>query len=304
MPPGGTGESVRSTIKSGVMVKSSRIGTRTCLKTSPGGTSGTNADGSGSVFVNFSTSDETAVAGINYSAVNLNVEFPAGEVLRQVLVPILDDFKITPDLIVDLTLSPVPPGGIGNQSTAKLTILNHDSAVSFKSALYSQLKNVANGVATIDIIRQGGTGGACTVDFHTTTSGTAIAGTDYIPTNRTVTFNPGETNVAVQVVIINNGLPEGNTTVGLLLNNAVNTLLYAPSNATLTIIDTTPAPGQLSFNAANYAANEGDGTAVLTVVRTSGSLGTVSVDYRTVPGTAQPSVNYTTVSGTLTFGNG
>jgi uncharacterized delta-60 repeat protein len=269
-----------------------------------GGTSGTNADGSGSVFVNFATSDETAVAGINYSAVNLNVDFPPGEVLRQVLVPILDDFTITPDLIVDLTLSPVPPGGIGNQSTAKLTILNHDSAVSFKSALYSQLKNVANGVATIDIIRQGGMSGACSVDFYTTTNGTAIAGTDYMPTNRTVTFNPGETNVAVQVVIINNGLPEGNTTVGLLLTNAVNTLLYAPSNATLTIIDSTTASGQLSFNATNYVANEGDGTAALTVVRTNGSFGTVQVSYYTMPGTAQPSVNYTTVSGTLTFHQG
>jgi len=72
----------------------------------------------------------------------------------------------------------------------------------------------------------------------------------------------------------------------------------------LTIIDTTPAPGQLSFNATNYVANEGDGTAALTVVRTNGSFGIVSVSYYTMPGTAQPSVNYTTVSGTLTFGNG
>jgi hypothetical protein len=185
-----------------------------------------------------------------------------------------------------------------------LTILNHDSAVSFKSALYSQLKNVANGVATIDIIRQGGTGGACTVDFYTTTNGTAIAGTDYMPTNRTVTFNPGETNVAVQVVIINNGLPEGNTTVGLLLTNAVNTLLYAPSNATLTIIDTTTAPGQLSFNATNYVAGSGDGYAYLTVLRTNGTFGSVSVTYSTRPGTAFPGINYNSVNGTLTFNDG
>ena len=269
-----------------------------------GGTSGTNADGSGSVYVNFATSDETAVAGINYSAVNLNVEFPPGEVLRQVLVPILDDFTITPDLIVDLTLSPVPPGGIGNQSTAKLTILNEDSAVSFKSAFYSQLKNVPNGKALIDLVRQGGTGSACSVDFYTTTNGTAIAGTDYMPTNLTVTFNPGVTDVVVEVSIFNNGLPEGNTTVGLLLTNAVNTLLYAPSNATLTIIDTTSAPGQLSFNATNYVVGSGDGYAYLTVLRTNGTFGSVSVTYSTRPGTAFPGINYNSVNGTLTFNDG
>jgi hypothetical protein len=107
-----------------------------------------------------------------------------------------------------------------------------------------------------------------------------------------------------QVPIINNGLPEGNTTVGLLLTNAVNTLLYAPSNATLTIIDTTTAAGQISFAATNYIVTEGDGSATLTVLRTNGFSGTVSVGYYTVPGTAQPGVNYTTTSGTLTFNNG
>jgi uncharacterized delta-60 repeat protein len=269
-----------------------------------GGTSGTNADLSGSVFVNFATSNGTAVAGINYRAVNTNLAFPAGEVLQQVLVPILDDLTITPDLDLNLILVPQPPAGVGTQTRSKLTILNQDNAVSFDSVFYSQLKNVADGFATVNIVRQGGANNACSVDFYTTTNGTAIAGVDFIPTNRTVVFSPGVSNVSVQVAIINNGLPEGNTTVGLLLTNAVNTLLYAPSNAVLTIVDTTPAPGQLSFNNTNYFANEADGTATLTVVRTSGSQGTVSVAYQTSPGTAQPGINYTAVTGTLTFGSG
>lgn len=270
-----------------------------------GGTSGTNADFSGDVFVNFAAGGGTAVTNVNYTPVNMNVDFPAGEVLEQVSVPVFDDFVITPNLTVNLALSsPTPPAGLGNQPTATLTILNDDSAVSFSSTLYSQLKNAPNGVAAIDIVRQGGTNGIASVDFYTTTNGTAIAGTDYVPTNMTVVFNPGQTDVVAQVRIFNNGLPEGNQTVGLLLTNAVNTLLYAPSNATLTIIDTTPAPGQLSFAATNYIASKGDGTASLTVVRTNGVSGTVTVGYYTVPGTAQPGVNYTAVSGTLTFNSG
>jgi uncharacterized delta-60 repeat protein len=270
-----------------------------------GGTSGKDPDGSGDIFVNFVTSDGTAKSNVNYTPVNLNVDFPAGEVLEQVTIPVFDDFVITNNLTVNLALSnPTPPAGIGDQPAATLTILNDDSAVSFKSAFYSQLKNVPNGMATIDIIRQGGTNSAASVDFYTTTNGTAIAGTDYIPTSMTVTFNPGVTDVVAQVPIINNGLPEGNQTVGLLLTNAVNTLLYAPSNATLTIVDTTPAPGQFSFSATNYVASEGDGVANLTVVRTNGFSGAVTVGYYTVPGTAQPGVNYTAVSGTLTFNSG
>jgi hypothetical protein len=80
--------------------------------------------------------------------------------------------------------------------------------------------------------------------------------------------------------------------------------VYSPSNATLTIIDTVNAPGQFSFSATNYFVGEGDGNAIVTVVRTNGTSGTVSVTYNTLPGTATPGLNYITTTGTLTFNNG
>ena len=58
-----------------------------------GGTSGTNANGTGDVFVNFATHAGTAVAGVNYSNVNANLDFPVGEVLKIVPVPVMDDFE-------------------------------------------------------------------------------------------------------------------------------------------------------------------------------------------------------------------
>ncbi|HXI72013.1 MAG TPA: Calx-beta domain-containing protein [Verrucomicrobiae bacterium] len=270
-----------------------------------GGTSGTNADGSGHVFVHFATSDDTAVANVNYTPVSVDVDFPAGEVLKTVPVPVVDDQVITSDLKVTLTLSnPTPPCGLGVQNPSTLTILNSDSSVSFSSTYYSQVKNALNGVATIDIIRSGSTNGFCSVDFYTSTNGTAITNIDYLPVTQTITFNPGQSDVGVLIPIINNGLIEGNTTVGLVLTNAIGTLLYSPSNALLTIIDTTPGPGRLSFSATNYVVNEADGIASVIVLRTNGSSGSVSVAYTTVPGTAQPSINYNTTSGTLTFANG
>jgi uncharacterized delta-60 repeat protein len=277
----------------------------TILRT--GGTDGTNSDGSGDVFVHFATSDGTAANGTNYFAVSTNVDFPPGEVLETVLVPVLDDSVITPNLTVNLALSsPTPPAILGNQPTATLTIVNDDNAVNFSSAFYTQVKNTPTGLALVDILRVGGTNGTCSVDFYTTTNGsTAVIGTDYYATNGTVTFNPGDSDVQVQVPVINNGLAEGNKTVGLLLTNAVNTLLASPSNATLTIIDTVSAPGQLYFGATSFTAASGDGSGYLTVLRTNGSSGSVSVTYNLVAGTAQPGIDYVDNSpGTVTFGNG
>jgi uncharacterized delta-60 repeat protein len=271
-----------------------------------GGTSGPNADGSGNISLNFATtSGGSAVAGVNYTAVATTVNFPPGEVLETVAVPVMDDGVVTPDLTVNLAISnPTAPAGIGAQPVAVLTIINNDSAVSFSTANYSVAKNVATGFAPIDVLRLGTTNGTCSVDFVTTTDGSAVPGVDFYPTNTTITFNPGDTAKQIQVPIINNSLPEGYRTVIFALTNAVNTALVSPSNATLTIIDTVYAPGQLSFSTTNYTAYESDGSAYLTVVRTNGTSGTVTVAYDTVAGTALPGLNYVNTSGTLSFNDG
>ena len=270
-----------------------------------GGASGPNPDGSGDVFVQFTTSDGTASNGVNYLSVSANVDFPAGEVVKTIAVPVLDDLVVTPALTVNLALSnPTPPAGVTNQTTATLNIINVDSAVAFSSAFYSQVKNTPTGVAVIDVLRLGGTNNTSTVDFYTTTNGTAVIGTDYYPTNATLTFNPGQSDVQIQIPIINNNVPAGNKLVSLILSNAVNSTLAAPTNATLTIIDTVAAPGQLFFSATNYTVGSGDGNAYLTVLRTNGSSGSVSVTYSTIPGTALPGLNYVTTVNTLTFGSG
>jgi uncharacterized delta-60 repeat protein len=271
-----------------------------------GGTSGPNTNGTGNITVYFSTTDGTAVAGTNYTGVtNYALSFPPGEVLETAVVQVRDDGVVTPDLTVNLAITnPTAPAGLGAQSTAVLTIINDDSAVSFSNANYSVSKNVLTGFAPIDVIRLGTTNGTCSVYFITTTNGTAVTNVDFIPINTNITFNPGDSIKEVQVPILNNPLPTGNRTVIFTLTNAVNAVLFSPSNATLTINDTVVAPGQLCFSATNYAANEGDGSAIITVVRTNGTSGSVSVAYTTTNGTAQSGLNYITTSGTLTFNNG
>jgi uncharacterized delta-60 repeat protein len=270
-----------------------------------GGTSGTNSDGSGDIYVPFATSNGSAVAGVNYRSVVINLDFAAGEVQQIVQIPVMDDGVITSNLTVNLAVNPLPPAQYGNQPVAVLTILNDDSAINFSTANYQVPKNIVNGVATINILRQGSSSGTASVIFNTTTNGSALAGTDYTPvTNALVVFNPGVTNVAVTIPIINNSLPEGYQTVTMQLTNVVNSTIYAPSNSTLTIIDTANVPGALSFLNSSQTVSEAGTNAYITIVRSNGVSGTVSVSYMTVAGTAVPGVNYITTSNTITFAAG
>ncbi|HEY1790904.1 MAG TPA: Calx-beta domain-containing protein [Verrucomicrobiae bacterium] len=267
-----------------------------------GGTSGPNSDGSGNVYVNFLTvtNSGTAVPGVDYSPVSTNVAFPPGAVVETVYIPVLPDYAATNNLNVGLLLTnATPPTIVTNQPTALLTILNVNNSVNFLATFTNVFESVPGGVANIAVVRQGSTNSACAVDFYTTTNGSGVAGLDFYPTNETITFNPGVSQQSAQVLIISNSTLE--KTVGMVLTNPVNTVLDAPTNETLTILNNSTSAGQLCFSQTNYTVNESAGSVTVTVIRTNGFAGSVSYGYTTVPGTAQPPVNYQSTTGNAVF---
>ncbi|OJW19635.1 MAG: hypothetical protein BGO49_14400 [Planctomycetales bacterium 71-10] len=78
----------------------------------------------------------------------------------------------------------------------------------------------------------------------------------------------------------------------------VNLTASGTLSADLTVIE---PPGVLAFASADFAAPETAGTAYLTVARTGGARGVVSVRYRTTSGAAAAGVDYAATSGVLTF---
>ncbi|MBC8025906.1 MAG: hypothetical protein H7Y89_07940, partial [Steroidobacteraceae bacterium] len=84
---------------------------------------------SGAVTATFRTSDGTALAGTDYTPVNVTVSFGDGDdTPRFVDVPIVFDAAIETDKTVNLTLSqPGGCGALGPQATAVLTIQDDDS---------------------------------------------------------------------------------------------------------------------------------------------------------------------------------
>src|SRR5262249_32299512 len=72
----------------------------------------------------------------------------------------------------------------------------------------------------------------------------------------------------------------------------------------LTATDATGQAGMLRFSAPTFTVVENQPVAIITVSRTNGSSGSVSVNYATSNGTATAGSDYTATSGTLTSPDG
>ena len=65
-----------------------------------------------------------------------------------------------------------------------------------------------------------------------------------------------------------------------------------------------PNPGTINLESSVINVTEGDNSAILTLIRSQGANGTVSIDYRTIADTATAGADYNSQSGTLTFVDG
>jgi uncharacterized repeat protein (TIGR01451 family) len=113
-------------------------------------------------------------------------------------------------------------------------------------------------------------------------------------------LDPGSTATISMVVTA--------TTPGLLNQTAtvaaVENQLDPAGLSTTTSVTVEESAGVLQFSSGQYAVAETAGTAVLTVNRTDGSLGPVTVNYQTLAVNATPGVDFVPTAGTLSFGSG
>ena len=78
---------------------------------------------SSAVSVNYTTSDGTAIAGLDYTTVSGTVTIPAGQVWGTIMVPILADNVIDPSETFAITLSN-PVGATLSNTTTSNTIVD------------------------------------------------------------------------------------------------------------------------------------------------------------------------------------
>src|SRR5262249_5692853 len=155
------------------------------------------------------------------------------------------------------------------------------------------------GAAIINFVRIGSTNNPASIDFLTTTNGTALPGVNYTPVSNTVNFAAGQTTAISPIPVFHDLSPQGDKTVAMVLTNPIGSVLIAPSQATLTIIDVESAPGQFMYVTTNFFVAENAGSALVTVVRTNGRSGVVQVNFATSNGSALAGIDYVPTNGTL-----
>jgi hypothetical protein len=249
--------------------------------------------------VRYATSPATATPGADYRTVSGVLTFGSNVRTATFTVPILADALVESDETVLLTLSePSAPVQLGPQRTATLTIVDDDLGGLFQlsAAAYSVAENAGSVLITV---RRTGKGGPVEVGYVTGSGGgsPATPSVDYLSAQGTLTFGPNETTKTFSVRIINDSLDEPNETFLVQLQGA---FLGTPSSATVTIVDD-DVPGTLALRAATLTVAETAGVASVTVGRTGGAAGGVTVGYATADGSATAGSDYTARAGTLTF---
>ena len=191
---------------------------------------------SGLVSVGYATTNGTALAGVDYTAVNGTLIFSNGVIFQSFTVPIIANGQVEGDRSFTVGLfNPSAPAQLLAPSTASVTITDDVSGLSFSAAAYSRSENGVQ--AVISVVRTGFTNSLVAVDFNTS-DGTGRAGVNYASTNGTLIFNPGETVKIFSVFSIDDSLVTGDKTVLLhLLNRVGNATFVNPSDATLTFVE-------------------------------------------------------------------
>jgi ELWxxDGT repeat protein len=262
----------------------------------------------GAVSVRVDLSNGTATSS-DYNSNPITVSFANGETSKTVTIPIVNDTLNEPDETVTLTLTN-PQGGatLGTQTTSVLTILANDPLLPGTLAFASNSYSVnENGIPSVTVTRTGGSSGMVTVNI-VPSDGTAVTPSDYNSTPISVSFADGEISKTVDLtgLVTDDALYELAENLTLTLATPMGgATLGTQQTATLNIVDNDAVPGVIQLSSATYSVNE-DGTpvtAIITLNRTGGSDGAVSVRVDLSNGTATSS-DYNSSPITVNFANG
>ncbi|HON08777.1 MAG TPA: Calx-beta domain-containing protein, partial [Verrucomicrobiota bacterium] len=265
----------------------------------------------GNVSVVYATTDSSAIAGSDYISQTEKVDFPPGEVMQTIRIPIINDTNVEGMETFYVYLDDATGGAdIGVVPVAAVNIANDDCIVGFANVEYTVSEGAPNGFAKITVIRQGSTNGIVTVDCAAVSNifgpNPAVPYVDFQPMTETLVFEPGVTSLVFNVYITNDFEIEMPETVLLMITNIqpTNSTFPGITNAILTIQDNDLSPGVIQFLNTNFIVVENHKEVIVTLVRTNGSSGIVSVQITSTNGTASYGLDYEAVNTTVAFADG
>jgi hypothetical protein len=263
----------------------------------------------GSISVNYSTANGTAIAGADYSAVSGSLFFADGETSKTFTIPVMNDGVTEPEETLKLILSGVADlEKLGSPATATVRIQD-DSTPLFvvinpkdPSTSIDVLEGDSGSTnAVVPVSLSAATGRAVSVDFGTF-SLTATSGVDYTPVSGTLNFAPGVTEQIISFAVFGDTLNENNEIVSVQLSNPQNVTIF--NNGSVRILNDDPLPGLSINDVSATEGNSGTSTLNFTVSLSPVSGRTVRVNYATANSTATATSDFVSTSGQLTFNAG
>ncbi len=252
------------------------------------------------VVVSYSTADLTAHAGVDYTAMSGTVTLTPGETSQNISIPIIGSSIPKGNLTFAVNISSATNATVAvNQAIGTIIDANNPVGLSVSNASATQNSSTST-TENFTVSLASPSAQVVTVQYATA-DGTAKAGTNYLATSGTLTFQPGVTSQNVPVTVLPAVGPGPTTQFTLGLTNPVNSMITA-ATGTGTIVDNVPGP-TLSINSVQVVGNPTTGVnAVFTISLSSPTTLPVTVNYATSNVTAQAGADYTATTGTATLG--
>ena len=259
--------------------------------------------GSSSYTVDYASSDGTATAGTDYTAVSGTLTFAAGTTSQTFTVSVTGDTVNEANETLTVTLSNASAGTSIATASATGTITDNDTP-SFSIDSPSVTEGDSGSVTMTFTVSLNPAGASQHTVNYARTGGTAASGTDFTALSAsTLTFAAGTTSQTITVSVRGDTLDESNETVVVTLSSASSGSTIGTATGTGTITDDDP---KFSINSPSVAEGDsGSANLVFTVTLSAAGATQHTVNYAQTGGTATSGTDYTAVTAnTLTFAAG
>jgi hypothetical protein len=252
----------------------------------------------------YATANNSAVAGIDYTAEHGTISLAPGQVSAQIAVPIIKTSQYSASKSFYVTLSTPTNATLGtNQGIGTIVYANHTAWVTADDAAVTA-STTATTTMNFAVRLTSAATFPVTVDYGTQ-NGTAVASNQFVPNFGSLTFAPGVTSMTVPVTVNSETSGAATTYLTLDLSGASAGSGILRGSAQGTIGGPTAGYHQLTVGDVGLVrGTSGSSTLTFAVTLQPASTGTVTVEYATQDNTATAPGDYTAKSGTLTFSPG
>ncbi len=207
----------------------------------------------GLIVVDFTTSNGSAIDGVDYAEQSGIAVIPSGELCTMITIDIIDDAspESTEELVVNLSNV---IGAVIADDQGTITILDTDATPLPSLDINDITVNEEDGIATLEICLDAVSDEAITVDFATADD-SANEGSDYTGISGTLTIEAGELCAAITIPLVDDATPEETEELVVNLSNPIGAVI-ADDQGTVTILDTDVE----ASNCDDITITEADGT--------------------------------------------